>query len=312
MGRHLARKWPALAVVLVILHALVHGYLQSRPGPAATIVFTVAPQALFVLTVLTIGAAAYDILYGGWRRLLRGTVLFPIGAVVASLLLTLMTYRVYPSSYDDRPATWCLALPLAGNVVVLQGGRTLDANAHAGTPSQRYAYDLGVLREGAVPGGDGTQMFRDGASGQAVTAPVGALVTSVIDGIPDRTPSGANPARGSNAIGNHIVLQVDDGEYLVIGRLQAGSIRVRPGDRVEPGEFIARVGHPDDDVSHLHVHLQDHPDPGRGEAIPVDVCHYEAIDWGATWDTARAVDRAMPTGRDRRQVIRASPGRAPR
>jgi hypothetical protein len=302
----LARHWPTVAIALVLVHAIVQGYLHSRPGAAAIAVFSVAPRALFALTILTIAAAVYDILYGGWRRLLRGTVIFPLGALASSVLLTLITYRVYPSSHDDRPATWCLALPLAGDVVVLQGGSTLDANAHAGSPSQRYAYDLGIVPRDPAGAGGRAGVPHGGAYGQPVSAPVKGLVVSVTDDVPEQAPGDAERRHGSGAIGNHVVLQVDDGQYLVVGRLQAESIRVRAGDHVEQGELVARVGSPDADLPHLHLHLQDHPAPGQGEAIPVDVCHYEAITWGASWDTARPVERGMPTGRERRQIIRAS------
>jgi hypothetical protein len=303
MGQRLARQWPVLAVSLVVVHALVHGYLQSRPGSSAITVFVVAPRVLFVLTVLSIATAAYDILYGGWRRLLRGALIFPIVALVASVLLGLITYREYPSSYDDRPATWCMALPLEGEVAVLQGGRTLDANTHVGDPSQRYGYDLAVMRADTEPVGDGPD---DGARGELVTAPVAGLVISVNDRVPDRTAGTRIWPRRSDGIGSYVVLQVDDGQFLVIGRLRPGSVRVRPGDRVERGEPIARVSGPDAGTPHLHVHLQDHPEPGRGEGIPMDICSYEVVEWGATWDTARSVDRGMPTGRDRRQLIRAA------
>lgn len=304
MTRGLARHWPIVAILLVATHALLHVYLQSRPGAPAVAVFLVAPRVLFVLTVLSIAAAIYDILYGGWRRLLRGTVVFPVAALVASTFLALITYRVYPSSYDDRTARWCLALPLAGELVVLQGGRTLDSNAHAGDPSQRYAYDLSILK-------DGSEALNDDAYGRPVSAPMAGVVVAVGDGVPDQAPGAAAWPHGSAAIGNHVVLQIDDGQFLFVGRLQSGSTRVRPGDRVEAGEPLGRVGNPDAGVPRLHVHLQDQPELHRGEAIPVDFCHYEVIDSGATWDTAQSVERGMPTGRDHRQIIRAQ-GRPPR
>lgn len=311
MGRRITRQWPILAVALVVGHALVHGYLQSRPGQFAIPTFIAAPRVLFVSTVLAIAAAAYDILYGGWRRLLHGTVIFPIGALVASAFLTVLTYRTYPSSYDDSPAAWCLALPLLdADIAVLQGGRTLDVNAHAGDPSQRYGYDFGVIGRAAAGAGAATNAL-DSGHGQPVSVPVAGLVVSVTDGIPDRTPGHADSRRWPHAIGNHVVLQVEEGPYLFVARLQSGTIRVRPGDRVVQGEPLAHVGNPDAGVPHLHVHLQDRPGLHRGEGIPLDVCRYEVINWGRTWDTARWVDRGMPTGRDRRQVIRPAPVRAP-
>jgi hypothetical protein len=304
MVRPLVRAWPLLAVGLVVAHAALHIYLQSRPGASAMFLFVAGPRVLFTLTVLTIVAAVYDLLYGGWRRLLRGALIFPIASLAGSVFLSLITYRAYPSSHDNRPAAWCLTLPLAGDIAVLHGGRTVEENAHAGSPSQRYAYDLGVARVGSTPAG-GLADAADDAYGQPVSAPVAGVVVAVTDGLADRTSSTVVWPESVTTLGNHVVLRVDEGQFLFLGRLQPGTIQVRPGDRVERGEPLGHVGRPDAAVPHLHIHLQDREEPNLGEAIPVDVCSYEAIDAGDTWDATRPFDRGMPTGRDRRQVIRS-------
>lgn len=268
--------------------------------------FVAGPRALFALTVLGIAVAASDLLYGGWRRLLRGALIFPLACLAGSVFLSLITYRAYPSSYDERPAAWCLALPLAGDVAVLQGGATVDTNAHAGSPSQRYAFDMAVAQVAAFPpsgqAGEGERTF-----GQLVTAPIAGVVVSVTDGLADRPAEATGWPKFVTALGNHVVLRVDEGQFLFLGRLQHATIQVRAGDRLERGEPLAQVGRPDDDAPHLHMHLQDRAEADLGEGIPVDVCSYEAIAAGATWDTARTFDRGMPTGRDHKQVIRSRP-----
>lgn len=302
----LARHWPALAILLLASHAVLHGFLRSHPGQAAITVFLVAPTALFALTALAIGIAAYDVLHGGWRRLLRGTAIFPIGALVASVLLALLTYRSYPSSYDGRVPGWCLALPLSGDIVVLQGGRSIESNDHAASPSAKYAYDLGLVRDGTTHRDDGNEARDYFVDGEMVLAPIDGQVVAIEDGMPDRTTitSPWGPLR--RADGNYVVLEVDDNRYLFLARLKAGSILVRAGDTVTAGQPIARVGASGQSgVPHLHVHLQDHPVLGRGEAVPVEFCNYEATDWGESWNTATRVERGMPTGRDHPQVIRA-------
>lgn len=301
----LARSWPLLAVLTLVAHGLVHGYLQSRPGQAAMAVFTIAPKLLFALTVLATGMAARDVLHGGWRRLLRGTVMFPLGAILGSGLLALLTYRAYPSSYDTRPVPWCLALPLEGDVDVLQGGPTTDVNNHAGTPSQRYAYDLGIRRGPTTRQGDASGTSGADGYDQAVLAPIDGVVVAAVEAASG--PSSMVPAwwPWRHPDGSYVVLQVDDLAYLVLAQLQAGSIRVRPGDHVLAGVSIARVGDSRRSIEpQLHLQVQDAPVPGRGEGIPVDFCAYDVVAWGATWDTAQRIERGMPTGGDRRQVIR--------
>lgn len=306
MVARVAAAWSRIAIGLVIAHAVLHGVLQARPGRIAMVLFAIAPSLLLVMTMVTAALMLRDLLYGGWRRLLRGASIFPLAALAASFLLSLVTYRVYPSSHDGREPAWCLAVPLAGDVAVLQGGAALDANYHAGAPSQRYAYDLGVVRDGSTYRGEGYVVWDYYAYEQPVHAPASGRVTTVTDGETDQSPSAVDWQPFRSAGGNHVVIEVVPGQYLMLAHLRAGSIRVRPGDVVRAGDVLGQVGNSGQSgAPHLHVHVQDHPEPNRGEAIPVPFCAYDVVEWGGSWDAATHVSRGMPAGRNRRQIIRA-------
>lgn len=299
--------WPLWALLLLAAHVALLAFLHVRPGRMAIVPFVVGPVLLFGLTVVTVTFAVFDLLYGGWRRLLRGRIVFDVLVLSACVFIALLAYRAYPSSYDGRPATACLALPLEGDIAIMQGGRTVDANYHAGSPAQRYAYDVAIARDGSTHRGDGYVIWDYHAYGQPVLAPMTGIVVATSDGDPDQSPSTDAWLAWRSAGGNHIVLEVDDGQYLFLAHLQPGSVRVQPGDRVTVGTPIGRVGNSGrSGAPHLHLHLQDTPVANRGESIPIDFCGYEVVDWGQSWDAAKRVDRGMPTGRGRRQVIRAA------
>jgi hypothetical protein len=129
----------------------------------------------------------------------------------------------------------------------------------------------------------------------------------VHDGEPD-APFGELPG-GAEPYGNHVVLRVAPEEYLFLIGLERGSIEVAVGDAVAPGTPVGRVGHSLRSVvtpeAALGMHLQDTPDPRRGEGIPLWLRDYAS---GGV-----PVERGVPRGglRDGRHVgerIRPAPG----
>jgi hypothetical protein len=52
------------------------------------------------------------------------------------------------------------------------------------------------------------------------------------------------------------------------------------------------------------MHLQDSPAFNGGEGIPMEFCNYLAFDFGGDANSAQLVKRGMPTGKQRKQVVR--------
>ncbi|MEU2025171.1 M23 family metallopeptidase [Streptomyces sp. NPDC016469] len=70
-------------------------------------------------------------------------------------------------------------------------------------------------------------------------------------------------------VGNHIVLDLGDGTYAMYAHVQRGSLRVRPGDEVEPGRLLARCGNSGNSTQpHVHFQLMDGPDLETAHGIP--------------------------------------------
>lgn len=277
--------WVYAVAVLLVLHLALFVTLQARPGWLGVVLWYVGPLGLaaLALAVLAAGVVWSAIRRPFWRPV-RGAGYLGIGLV---LLISARAYRVYPSSYDDRPSAVAFRLPLDGPVTVAWGGRGRDVNYHVAAPDQRWAYDLLVTRDGSSYRGDGRSVEDYLAFELPVLAPADGVVHAVADGEPNLAIGGR--WNRENAAGNHVVLHVAPREYLFIAHLQAGSITVQPGDRIRAGEVIGRVGNSGySSEPHVHVHLQDTPELHFGEGIPMYFHSYRVGD--------QLIARGIPTG----------------
>ncbi|SDB96638.1 Peptidase family M23 [Raineyella antarctica] len=121
--------------------------------------------------------------------------------------------------------------------------------------------------------------------GAPILAPVEGVVVAVHDGEPDhearRSPFALVPylltqagrARGGPAglAGNHVVIAVaPDGPYVLLAHLRAGSVQVRPGDRVRVGDQVGTCGNSGNSTQpHVHVQVTDSTDWERTRGLPI-------------------------------------------
>ena len=134
--------------------------------------------------------------------------------------------------------------------------------------------------------GDGSAVTDYWAYGQQVLAPAAGTVVEVVDGLPDEVPQTIGDT--VNPAGNHIIIEVAEGEFLLIAHMQAGSLMVAEGEVVEAGQQLGLVGNSGSTTEpHIHVHLQDLP------VFLVDGAglNLEFTDYVANGD---AVDRGQP------------------
>jgi murein DD-endopeptidase MepM/ murein hydrolase activator NlpD len=172
----------------------------------------------------------------------------------------------YPSSHEGHPSAVRFRLPFEGEWTVRWGGTKGPESALVLQPDRRFGFDFVVCNaEGRTS--DGADFY---CRGRDVLAPAAGVVAAVHDGEPD-APRGALPA-GAEPYGNHVVLQVAEGEFLFLIGLEQGSLRVAEGARVAAGDPLGRAGFSARSAltpeAHLGVHLQDTALPRRGEGIP--------------------------------------------
>jgi murein DD-endopeptidase MepM/ murein hydrolase activator NlpD len=77
-------------------------------------------------------------------------------------------------------------------------------------------------------------------------------------------------AGAPHILGNHVIVQQDDGTYAAYAHLKRGSASVRSGQRVLEGHQLAQVGNTGNTSEpHLHVQLMDRVHPTAAAGIPM-------------------------------------------
>jgi hypothetical protein len=171
----------------------------------------------------------------------------------------------------------------AGRYLVTDGGdgaRSFLVNYHYGfgrhraagvARSMRYAMDVVEI---GWHGGESRGFFprRNEAYRiwrRPLLAPCDGVVAYAEDGIADNAAFGARRPYG---VGNHVVLRVGDGLYVVLGHLRCGSVSVAVGDVVRAGDVLGAVGNSGwTERPHLHLQAMRSADGDwwHGEPVPV-------------------------------------------
>ena len=165
-----------------------------------------------------------------------------------------------------------LSFPLrAGTYLMVNGGRHQLINAHLATlkeerfrswRGQSYGVDIekigryGFRARGLLPADPSVYAI----FGEPVYAPCTGEVIHAVDGISEMPPPRMDR---ENMAGNHVLMECEK-TWILLGHLQKGSVRVRPGDFVDRDDWLGRVGNTGNSGEpHLHIHAQR---PGTAEA----------------------------------------------
>ena len=269
-------------------------YLGSRlPGRAPMVAYLAGP---FALSGVALGLLAF----GAWRSARRRDPALRRSRLVACALLAAVIGGTnvpfpFPSRHELHPASVPFELPVEGEWAVIWGGTSPQTNLLArAAPDRRFGLVLTRVVDGATHAGSGSALEDFHAFGEPVLAAAAGLVVRAVDGRADRAPGEPfeRGAGASDALGNHVVLEVAPETFLFTAHLARGSLEVELGERVAAGQRLGRVGRsgrdPYFDEPHVAVHLQDTPVPHWGQAIPWRFADYVA-------DGAR-VDTGEPLG----------------
>jgi hypothetical protein len=182
-------------------------------------------------------------------------------------------------------ATLALASPLGpGTYLVANGGAGTSVNAHAELLDQSIArhkpywgtahgVDLialdrwGLRASGLMPADPKSYVI----FGRPVIAPCAGEVVSAVDDLPDlQVPQMDH----DHLAGNHVILRCQGGDIL-LGHFHKGSVRVRVGQKLKIGEFIAQVGNSGNTSEpHLHINAMKPGTaiaPFAGAPIPIQI-----------------------------------------
>jgi murein DD-endopeptidase MepM/ murein hydrolase activator NlpD len=158
-----------------------------------------------------------------------------------------------------------LEFPLrAGTYLVANGGNSDLINAHLQTLTaprlrdyrgQSYGIDLvevdtlGKRAHGVVP----RDLMAYRIFGKPIHAPCSGVVLRAEDGRPDMPP----PQPDRERLPGNFVFMECQGAHVLVGHMQQGTVRVRPGEHVQAGDVLGHVGNSGNtNEPHLHVHAQ--------------------------------------------------------
>lgn len=148
--------------------------------------------------------------------------------------------------------------------------------------SSRFAVDWVRLgRDGRFFDGDPSVNSSSYDYGAEVLAVGGGRVVGLKDGIPDN--AGINRERAvpmtvDTIPGNSLILDLGHGVYAAYDHLQPRSFRVRLGQRVKPGEVLARLGNSGNAMApHLHFQLMDRPAHITAEGVPYELDEFTQL-----------------------------------
>ncbi len=157
--------------------------------------------------------------------------------------------------------------------------------------AQRFAIDwVRIGNDGNTHHGDPLDNKNYYAYGSEALAVADGIITEVKDGIPANVPnSRAGPITLENVGGNHVVLDIGNGNYAFYAHLQANSIRVKPGDKVRRGQVLGLVGNTGNSSEpHLHFHIANADSPLGAEGLPYAFPSFEIEGRGQGWKPTEA------------------------
>jgi hypothetical protein len=197
-----------------------------------------------------------------------------------------MQYLAAP--IDLRPEPVQIGPPLKGAGWVAINGCCAPNVGHRSTGlpidgrlyfAQRFAIDWMQLDDrGRLASGDLSDVQSYTGYGAEVLAVADGTVVATLDALPEqRPPNLPEPLtiNLTNVLGNHVILDLGDDVFVLYAHLQPGSVAVQPGQRVQRGQGLGKLGNTGNtSAPHLHLHLMAGPTLGSN-GLPYTIDAFE-------------------------------------
>lgn len=159
-------------------------------------------------------------------------------------------------------------MPIQEEWFTFWGGTNEVLNYHYPYESQRYAYDLVIVKDDQSFQGNAKANESYYAYGKPLIAPADGVVVGVEMNMEDNVPVGKmSPEK---PYGNYVMIDHGNGEYSVIAHMKHQSATVKIGDQVKQGDPIGLCGNSgNSSEAHIHFQVQDSPDLKTGKSIRI-------------------------------------------
>jgi len=206
----------------------------------------------------------------------KGTALDPKAAMPAKV-----TFEGVPTPVDTRKPI-VVAPPLRGAGWVAVNGCCAQISAHRGAVlafngtayiSQRFAIDwVRVDSDGHLFKGALDQLTSYPYFGVPVYAAADGTVVEATDGLPEQVPGAPQGVTVETLPGNHVVVDMGNGNFALYAHLKTGTVAVKAGDHVKTGDVLGHLGNTgNSSAPHLHFHVMDGPSPLAARGLPYEV-----------------------------------------
>lgn len=159
-----------------------------------------------------------------------------------------------------------------------------------GQVPQRFAIDFfKVDEEGKTWEGDPSQLTSYFSYQEPIVSATAGTVVRAVDEFENTASLPAPPPVPPiiETTGNHVVVEIEPGRYLLYGHMDPGSVRVKVGDKVEVGQELGLVGSSGNSTTpHLHFQLQTEPTFFPTDSLPYVFDRFTLVGsvTGRVWD----------------------------
>jgi murein DD-endopeptidase MepM/ murein hydrolase activator NlpD len=146
---------------------------------------------------------------------------------------------------------------------------------------QRFAIDWAMVdSHHRAWVGDPSKLSSYFGFGQPEIAAAPGTVVSAVDGIAENQPQGPLTELPpiQNTVGNHVILKVAPGRFLLYGHMKTGSVRVKVGQKVREGQLLGQVGNTgNSSTPHLHFQVLTEPTFFPSDSVPFTFAHFSLL-----------------------------------
>ncbi|EEL46232.1 Peptidase, M23/M37 [Bacillus cereus Rock3-42] len=254
--------WKKYVLVILVAFLLTSWSIVYLDKGVISVIGWWSIQAFSIVSLfILIGVTLLIVWKGIFRQRIDGALLFiVIFSIIGAWPLGWFANigrLAYPADVHSTSPKVVVRFPLNERVLIGWGGDRLETNYHVIKPNERWAYDILI-----PPAEVKSSKLEDyGIYGAKVMAPASGTVVSINNDEKDLVPGSDD---FQSMVGNHIYLRLDEtGTFLVLAHLKKGSIKVKEGQHVNEGEFLAQVGNSGSSSEpHLHIHHQ-RQDPSK-------------------------------------------------
>jgi hypothetical protein len=178
--------------------------------------------------------------------------------------------------------------------------------------AQRFAIDwMKINNDNRLFVGDPKDVNSYFGYGQNVLAVADAKVVAAVDKFKNQIP-GVLPTKITleEIDGNHVVLDLGNGQYVFYAHMQPNSIIVKEGDTVKEGQVIGKLGNTGNtSAPHMHLHVMAAPSTLGSNGLPYVFDRFELL--GRTTDKSffdEGLEDPTPVeGIDKAEIVEGNP-----